>query len=164
MKTLLFLRHGKSDWDADYQHDHDRPLAKRGVKAARKMGRFMAGAGLVPGAAVTSSAVRARRTLEVAREAGGWTEVPVRVTDDLYDVFPGDVLEVVRREPEATEVLLLVGHEPTWSETISALIGGGQVRYPTAALARVDLDVGAWQNVAFGLGQLQLLLPPKLLP
>ena len=164
MKTLLFLRHGKSDWDADYGHDHERPLKKRGVKAARQMGRFLKATGQVPEGAVSSSAVRARRTLELAQEAGGWTGASVRVTDDLYDVYPGDVLEVIRAEPDTTEVLLLVGHEPTWSETISELIAGGELRFPTAALARVDLDVGSWRDVAFGLGRLILFAPPKLLP
>ena len=41
MKTLLLLRHGKSNWDAQYQLDHDRPLAKRGRKAAALMGRYL---------------------------------------------------------------------------------------------------------------------------
>ena len=45
MKTLLFFRHGKSNWDADYDVDHNRPLAKRGRKAARAMGRSTDGFG-----------------------------------------------------------------------------------------------------------------------
>ena len=42
MKRLLVFRHGKSDWDADYGVDFERPLALRGQKAARTMGRFLA--------------------------------------------------------------------------------------------------------------------------
>ena len=35
MKSILLFRHGKSDWNASYKRDHDRPLSKRGVKAAK---------------------------------------------------------------------------------------------------------------------------------
>ena len=73
MKTLILFRHGKSDWDSEEPSDHDRPLAKRGRKAAKAMGKFLALAGQVPDSAVTSSAVRARSTLEIAMEAGAGT-------------------------------------------------------------------------------------------
>ena len=48
MKTLLLMRHAKSDWDADYGPDHDRPLNERGLRSARLMGRVLAEEGLVP--------------------------------------------------------------------------------------------------------------------
>ena len=48
MRTLLLLRHGKSDWGAGHETDADRPLAARGRDAARTMGRFIAAAGRSP--------------------------------------------------------------------------------------------------------------------
>lgn len=162
MKTLLFLRHGKSDWDADFSIDHERPLAKRGRKAAETMGRFIATSGAVPDCIVTSTAVRARTTVEIAKEAGGW-DAETRETKALYMASPADLLVQIRAEDDDADVLLLVGHEPTWSSAVSRLIGGGAVRFPTAALARVDLDVRRWQDVEFGRGELIWLVPPKAL-
>ena len=161
MKTLIFFRHGKSDSDADQGVDHERPLARRGREAARTMGRFLGLANLAPDSAVTSSAVRAQTTLELAREAGQW-RCPVRVTRALYEATPAAVLREVREERDASSVLLLVGHQPTWSETVSLLAGGGSVRFPTAAMARVDLDVDSWKSAEFGTGELVWLVPPKL--
>ena len=37
MKTLLLMRHAKSDWDADYESDHDRPLNDRGLKTMERL-------------------------------------------------------------------------------------------------------------------------------
>lgn len=167
MKTLLFLRHGKSDWDADYGHDHERPLKKRGRKAARAVGRFLTETDQAPNSVVTSTAVRARETLTSALEAGGWA-CPVRATETLYEATPADVRREIQAEPDGAERLLLVGHEPTWSETIGRLIGASpgdaaRVRFPTAALARVDVDVARWAEVDFGWGELIWLLPPRLL-
>ena len=162
MKTLLFLRHGKSDWDADFSTDHERPLAGRGRKAAATMGRFIAACGVLPDRIVTSTAERARTTVEIAMAEGGWT-APVRETRALYMASPADLLVQIRAEDDAASVLLLVGHEPTWGTMVSRLIGGGAVRYPTAAFARVDLGVARWQDVAFGHGELIWLVPPKAL-
>ncbi|SVD23980.1 uncharacterized protein METZ01_LOCUS376834, partial [marine metagenome] len=56
MRSVIMFRHGKSDWDADYGPDHDRPLAKRGIKAAKKMGKYLAGLDQVPHIVVSSTA------------------------------------------------------------------------------------------------------------
>jgi phosphohistidine phosphatase len=162
MKTLLFLRHGKSDWDADFSHDHERPINARGRKAAQRMGRFLAASGVVPDRIATSTAVRARSTLELFLEAGG-IDAPVRETRALYLAGPDDLLREIRAEDDAAGVLLLVGHQPGWGETVGRLTGGAAVRFPTAALARVDVDVTAWADVAFGRGELVWLIPPKAL-
>lgn len=160
MKTVLFFRHGKSDWDADWNTDHERPLARRGRKAAKVMGRLLAEIGPTPDSVVCSSAMRARQTLERAHKAGGWNAA-VRVTNDLYGASPADLLETIRREPDTTRVLMLVGHEPTWSETIEDFVGRDVEHFPTAALARVDLALDAWREAAFGRGSLVWLHRPR---
>ena len=72
MKRIFLLRHGKSDWNAPYSTDHERPLKGRGVRAARTIGRFLAETDEEPDVIVSSSAVRALSTAELAAEAGSW--------------------------------------------------------------------------------------------
>lgn len=160
-RQLILFRHGKSDWGAGCDLDHQRPLAKRGIKAAKVMGKLLAAIGQVPDAVLTSSALRARSTVELAAQAGRWT-CPIRITDSLYDAEPKQVLSEIQLEPDETQTLLLTGHEPTWSILTTLLIGGGQICFPTAALARIDFEVNAWQQVAYGQGYLIWLLQPKL--
>jgi phosphohistidine phosphatase len=162
MKTLLFFRHGKSDWDAPFDRDHDRPLAKRGRNSAKTMGRFLASAGQEPDVIVTSTAVRARDTVRLASRAGGWS-APIRETVDLYGASPQGVVSLVHAESDSASILLLAGHEPTWSHTVSMLIGGGHLRFPTAGMARIDFDVHSWEGVEFGRGELIWMIPPKAL-
>ena len=162
MKTILLLRHAKSDWDADYQADHDRPLAERGQKGARKMGRFLTTARVVPDRALVSSAVRTRETLATAAESGGWTG-PARVTDALYEATPEAVLREIQSEPDDADTLVVVGHEPTSSALASMLVGGGRVEMKTASVARIDVEVERWADVAAGRGTLAFLLPPSAL-
>ena len=159
-KRLLLFRHAKSDWHAGTLNDHERPLTKRGREAARVMGRVLAAADQLPDLVVTSSAVRARTTVELAHEAGGWT-CPIETSDALYDTDAASVLEMIRELPDSTDRVLLAGHEPTWSESASRLIGGGDLRFPTAVMARLDLDVARWRDATFGSGVLVWLLQPK---
>ncbi|MBT8491976.1 MAG: histidine phosphatase family protein [Deltaproteobacteria bacterium] len=162
MKRIYFLRHAKSAWDSDAASDHERPLAPRGVAAAGTIGRFLAAVGQVPDAIVTSSALRARSTVELASEAGGW-DVEVQIGPDLYGASPDRLLHEVRRQPQGASRLLLVGHQPTWSETVGLFVGQAEVKMVTAALARVDLWSEQWTDADFGRGVLAWLVTPKVL-
>ena len=162
MKTIILFRHGKSDWDAGYAADHDRPLAKRGRNAAATMGAMLARAGQLPDRVLTSSAVRARETVRLAAEAGSWT-CPVEVVPEFYESSPARVLARLREEDDAASSLLLAGHEPTWSTLASELTGGGFLRFPTAAMARIDLEIEGWSHIEQDRGTLVWFLIPRLL-
>ena len=147
MKTLYLIRHAKSDWNASYGDDHERPLNKRGVRAAQLMGRFLRDVDQIPDAVVSSSAVRARTTVELMAAAGGWT-CPLRVTRRFYDTGPESVLQEVRTESDGYPSLLLAGHQPTWSSLIEEL---------------TDFEVDRWSELSEGRGVLVFFVVPKLL-
>ena len=117
MKTLLLMRHAKSDWDADYGDDHDRPLNERGTRSARLMGRVLADEGLEPAHVISSTALRARTTAELANEAGEWG-ARLSLERALYDEGPKGVLATVASTPDVAR-LMLVGHQPTWSMLVA---------------------------------------------
>ncbi|MEX1279867.1 MAG: histidine phosphatase family protein [Acidimicrobiia bacterium] len=158
MVTLLLLRHGKSDWDAGHGVDHDRPLAPRGVRSARIMGRLVTREGLVPDVVISSTAERAARTAELAEAAGTWDR---RISLDrrLYDAGPAGVLGVAAEVTDADR-LLLVGHQPTWSLLVRRVTG----EYPdlkTADLAVIDLPIEDWSAVERAAGTLVAIHHPR---
>ncbi len=158
MPTLLLLRHGKSDWEAAYQADVERPLATRGRRAAATIGRHLADVGPRPDLALSSPAVRARETLDRVLAAAG-IECAIRVVDALYDHGTAAALDELRAVDGSMSVVLMVGHEPTSSDLISTLTGA-EVRFPTAALARIDSDVD-WQHLGPGDAALTWLVLPR---
>jgi phosphohistidine phosphatase len=160
VKTVLLFRHGKSDWDAPYSSDHERPLAKRGRKAADLMGVFLAEKGEVPDLAISSTALRARDTLDRAVQSGDW-QCRVELLDELYLPSPYLLFDVIQQQDEMVSSVMLVGHQPAWSETLSLLVGGAEFRFPTAAMARIDLDVERWDEIEAGSGELRWLVTPK---
>ena len=158
MPTLLVLRHGKSDWDADWIVDAERPLAKRGRRASKLIGRHLAEVGPEPTLALTSPAVRARDTLERTLAAAGF-DCPVRTVAAFYGHGTIAVIDELRALEGSPEVVLIVGHEPTWSDLIHWLTGAS-VRFPTAALARLDID-DEWPGLHPGCAELAGLVLPR---
>lgn len=121
----------------------------------------MAGSHLIPDYAITSSAVRARTTLERAMKAGGW-KCPTNVTSDLYNAGVDDVLRVVSECSNSDNTVLIVGHQPTWSGVVHAL-AGGSARVATGTLVGIDLSVDSWKRIRRGAGELAVIIPPRLL-
>ncbi len=161
MLSLILFRHGKSDWDTPFASDHERPLAARGKDASRCMGRFLQQSRQEPDMAITSSALRARETLKLAMEAGRWA-CPGRIDEALYDTAPNAMLAWLQALKESPQRLLLTGHEPTWSALAGHLIGGAQLKVPTATMLRIDFDAAQWAEVGFGQGELRWMMPPKV--
>ena len=162
MPELVLMRHAKSDWDAPYDRDIRRPLSARGRRDAAAMGAALTAMGAAPDFVLTSPAVRAHATAEMAAAGGGWN-AEVLVVDSLYGGGPGAVLDALGELPDPCRRALVLGHEPTWSETVGLLIGGGEVRMPTAAGAGLEVLVRSWRAIAPGTCRLHWLLPPRVL-
>lgn len=159
VKELILLRHAKSDWAAPSADDADRPLSGRGREAAGVMGRVLTLAGRVPDLILTSPARRARETADLAAAAGGW-EAPVAADPRLSPGSPAEVIAVVREHGGDAGRVLVIGHEPAWSQTIAVLLGGGRVRMATGTAACLGVD--SWEELAPGAGTLLWMLTPRL--
>jgi phosphohistidine phosphatase len=158
----VILRHGKSDWAAGHGADLIRPLAQRGTRSAAAVGRFLAAVGHVPDLVLCSPATRARQTANIAIEAGEWSS-PLEIREELYHGSTARIIDLLERQPDSATVVMLVGHEPSSSDLIADLIGGGRHRMPTAGLARIELDIGRWGQVTTGAGRLEWLVPSRVL-
>ncbi|RUA17853.1 MAG: hypothetical protein DSY55_01340 [Clostridia bacterium] len=161
MKTIVLMRHAKSDWGAQYESDFQRPLNTRGLRDAPVMAAFLARHKLLPAMVVTSPAQRARVTADyVVREDMFSGEL---IEDDrIYLASATMLLDVVHDLPEAIDSVMLVGHNPGMEDLISTL-SGGVVRMPTAAIASLRLHTDAWADVQPGSAHLQWLVKPKIL-
>ena len=158
MKTLLLMRHGKSDWDADYDQDHERPLNDRGVRSARIMGRLLAGNDLMPELIITSTAVRARSTATLASEAGGW-DSEIVLDPNLYGTGADAAVQAASTAPDVQR-LMLVGHQPTWSILVSVL-SGEKVDMKTGTVAVLEFDIGEWKLLPSIQGKVAAVYQPR---
>ena len=140
MRTLILLRHGKSDWSGG-EPDDLRPLARRGRRQVPEVGRWLAESIGDIDLAVVSPAERARETWRLAA-AELAVPPPVRVEDRVYAGSAGSLLAVVRELPDAVATVVLVGHNPGVEDLLASLTGDW-LPMPTSAVAVIDLP-GPW--------------------
>ena len=170
MKTLYLLRHAKSSWDDDALADRDRPLAARGQRAAQRMAIYIKRAGIRPALVLCSSARRTRDTLDALIASLG-EEVEVRIEEDLYGSAGAALLGRLRRVGARTPSVMLIGHNPGIQDLAIELAGDGddralrqlRTKFPTGALATLELDDVEWNELGSGLGYLDsVVLPAQL--
>ncbi len=161
MKTLLLLRHAKSDWGDETLRDFDRPLSQRGERDAPRIGRALAERGVLPDLVVSSPANRARTTAAAVVEAAG-LELEPRFEGGIYEASPGELMQIIRKLPDQSGCAMLVGHNPGFENTLARLTGQHE-RMPTAALACITFQVDRWEDVEDDQGKLLWLITPKTL-
>jgi phosphohistidine phosphatase len=143
-RTLILLRHAKSDWTVNAA-DVDRPLAKRGRLQAPEAGVWLAANVDSIDLAVVSPATRARSTWELA--AAELDAPPrTRIDDRVYAASDDELLAVVRDLPDDVDTAVLVGHNPGLEELVP-LLTGAPARMTTSAIAVVTIP-GSWSNAA----------------
>lgn len=157
-RELLILRHAKSAWDTGAPADFDRPLALRGLRASKRMGRYIADTGLVPDAIVCSTATRAVQTVLCMAQAARFTLQSVRFESSIYEAELSTLLEVLGNCDSEAQRTMIIGHNPGLEYLLDHLAGGVPVPgdgklLPTAALARLDLP-GDWRRLERGEGNL----------
>jgi phosphohistidine phosphatase len=167
MHQLLLLRHAKSSWDDATLPDRDRPLNKRGRRAAAAIGGAMRELGLAPDVVLVSTS---RRTQETLAELEPWDGTPnIELMETLYLASAAQLLAVVRGMSETMRSLLLIGHNPGMHELAVMLAGRRgpgeatnriSAAYPTGALAEFAIAV-PWRQLHAGGGQLVRFLTPR---
>ena len=176
MRRLMLLRHAKTEHAAPSGHDQDRRLDERGRLDAAAIGTWIGRHPPLPDAVLVSTAVRARQTWEIARDAMKNAvrvhQPRVELLDELYGAEPTQLLRLIRlAEVTNPARLMLIGHNPGMHELALMLAGSGDAaakkslddNLPTAGLAILDFAVDDWNEVAFRRGELVRFTSPKLL-
>jgi phosphohistidine phosphatase len=170
MKTVLLLRHAKSSWSDPGLADFDRPLAKRGLKDAPRMGEVLALFDCVPDKIVSSPARRAQQTAERVAEACGYKK-PIQWEASFYGAGSEDLMTALQQLPDKVERPMLVGHNPTMEETAATLLSNSvhderrdewAIRIPTAGLVCLEVNIMDWRSLEPGDATLRWFLIPKL--
>ena len=107
---------------------------------------------------LSSPLTRCRQTAEIVAEALGLSD-KLKIEAELAPGFDLADLPLLLTGNHGYTNVMLVGHEPDFSITVSRLTGGSNITFKKGGLARVDL----YQGLPEPKGTLVWLLPPKVL-
>ena len=146
MRSVILFRHGKSDWDAKYSKDHDRPLAKRGIKAAKKMGKLLSKKNETPDLIISSTALRTRKTAELAKNNGKWT-ADTKYEKLIYGGSVSTLISLLKKQNDRHKTICLVGHEPIFSSFVEKITNAKWIKFPTGAMAKIIFKTEKWDEI-----------------
>jgi phosphohistidine phosphatase len=166
-KALILLRHAKSNWDDPFLADIDRPLAKRGRKAGKRVSTWLKKHSIRPDLVLCSPAVRTRETLALIADAIG-AEAEIVYDKALYLAEPNDLLARIRKSDGGAASVMVIGHNPGMQELALALLRPGakksraklSEKFPTAAVACFDIPIAKWTELQPGEATLTAFVRP----
>lgn len=160
MKSLLIMRHGKSSWKNKALEDHERPLAKRGLRDTRLMGEVIHEKELIPQLILASSSVRTTQTAQIFSEEVGY-HGETRVLDALYLAEAEKYIDELKKVSSDFERVLIIGHNPGL-ESLLQMVSGSIEALPTGVIAYISLPIDDWSQInGEPMGELVQLWRPK---
>lgn len=169
MKTLILLRHAKTEAATSNFDDFDRALTSRGRAAAALIGGWLAENGPRPAAALVSTARRAQQTWDIVAPALGADVAEHRVRA-LYLATPGELLARLAAVDDAAASVIMVGHNPGMETLARLLAGPGSAPeaeadlargMPTGGLAIFDIDADSWRDIGAVPSRLATFVRPR---
>jgi phosphohistidine phosphatase len=158
-KRLIIMRHAKSSWTSGAATDHQRPLNKRGRRAAPKVAARLRELGWIPDLVIASDSERTRETWQHMQ-----AEFPHPIEERYNSMFYHGGLAAIKSActalTESTSALLVLGHNPGWEDAVAKL-SGQWVRMTTANAALLESDAENWANAIEAHWELVEVLRPK---
>lgn len=160
-KTLYLFRHGKSDWSIDLS-DKNRPILPRAHKDIKlvcfNLKKHFSGRLHL----ISSTALRATETASLIGEELKEQVETIFFDEKLYTFNHTAVLQYVRKMSNNWNTIMLVGHNPAFTELIGYFTQNKLEHLPTSGLVQLDFpEVISWSDVHYA--ELRLKFFPKLL-
>ena len=160
MKNLLVMRHAKSDWGNNLP-DIERPLNKRGKKAAPVMGKELLKRNKKPGLILSSPAKRAVSTAKRVIEAIDYKK-EMLIVKDFYFGYMEHIINSIKTIDSENDIIMVIGHNPLWEDLIAELSSKSSfITMPTAAIASLVFETDDWSSITEHSGKLEWIITPQ---
>jgi len=153
MKTVLFARHAKSNWNEPGISDFDRPLNEKGEVDAPLMAKYLQQCGYIIHEIISSDAARALATAEEYKKCLT-PDVPVLQNHSIYAASQLDIIDIIKALPAKKSTVMIVGHNPTMTDVVNYYTEDGVSDMPACSVAIVQFEVSSWDDIKIGVGDL----------
>ncbi|MEZ4805162.1 MAG: histidine phosphatase family protein [Bacteroidia bacterium] len=158
MKTLILLRHGKSEDPSLLKSDFKRGLKQKGIDDIEKVCHHFKALGYSPDKVLCSTARRTRETFDEFSKHYP-SSIPVEYIDNLYHASASKILEYINKNIYTLDCLMVVGHNFGISKLAEYLCIGGCEDLSTSGMVIIQFD----DLIEPGLGTKLHYIKPKLI-
>lgn len=162
MKSIILLRHAKSDWTNPQLKDYDRPLNARGTRVAPKMGGKLSEMNEKVDVIFSSPAERAKLTSLYVSEQLQLDENQIEFESEIYEASVRTLLNVINKIDDEFDRVMLVGHNPTFSYIAEYLTDDIIGDLPTCGAVKISFATNSWKEISESTGNKEWYIYPKM--
>lgn len=146
MKTLILVRHAKSDWNGEGLADFDRPLNERGKRDAPVMAARLLEKEIPVDLFIASPAKRAAKTARIFAEAFGKSKSDIQFRDELY-LPPASVFyKVIEQVDDSIDHIALFSHNNGITDFANELCNTRIDNIPTCGIFAIKINCVHWKD------------------
>lgn len=147
MKTLIIIRHAKSDQHGMFASDFERPLNKRGEHDAPMMAERLKNRKIKIDAFVSSPANRALTTCTLFCKTFDVSIHDIIKIDALYHAPRDTFYQVINNLDDQFNTVSVFSHNPGITDFANSLCHGLYIdNMPTCAMLAVESDIHSWKD------------------
>lgn len=148
-KEIYLIRHAKSSWQhAGEIADIDRPLAIKGLLAAKKMSEKLAHKKVAFDKIFASNGIRALHTATIFAKTMYQEPSLINVNSQLYLPLKSNILDVIKAVDDKDRVIAIFTHDP--GITDFAFNSNANLQHvATAGIVHYTLDEDNWNEASF---------------
>lgn len=161
MKTLLLIRHAKSDWSENHNSDFDRTLNARGLNDAPKMAILIHQRINKIDVIFSSQAIRAFTTATIFAHIWNIPQNEIITSLDFYENGFKAIPIFLSNVPNRYENVAVFGHNPDISLLVNHFTGEDVGNLPTCSVSRIDFEIDDWEEISKENGKLIFIETPK---
>jgi phosphohistidine phosphatase len=145
MKKLYLIRHGQAE-SKRVHPDIDRNLDDEGRDEVARTAHEMVKKNIKPSLIISSYANRALQTATIVAETIGYKPADIALESDIYYTDVQTLFEILHRQEDKYESILLAGHNPSISQLAGILSGEYNDLMPTGGLVAFETDSDTWNH------------------
>ena len=146
MKTITFLRHSKSSWEYDVS-DINRPLNEFGINKIKKISKSSKDTFSKVDIFFSSPANRAIHTCIILANSVKIDLKKVIICNDLYTFNISEVFDFIRQIDNKYSNVVLVGHNPAYTEISNYFSENKILNLPTARWFSLKFESDNWSDI-----------------
>lgn len=156
MKTLILVRHAKSDWPENTE-DFDRPLAEKGINDAEKISRFLKDKKIVIEKFFSSPALRAYTTCEIFNKE---FQIEMEILAKLYNASDTNFENITLGLDDDLSAVAMFSHNNGISNFANSM-SDDMFMFPTCGVAGFEIDCESWTDFHTAKKKLIFFYEPK---
>jgi phosphohistidine phosphatase len=146
MKTVILIRHAKSDWGDPSLNDFDRPLNERGKTDAPVMGHRLVDNKVKIDQFISSPAKRAKKTATIIAKAYKKDKDDILFRDELYGAGENVFWDVIINADKKAENIAIFSHNPGITDFANQLTETRIDNIPTCGVFAVKAHCDKWKD------------------